>query len=73
MHLWMGGHKYTTNNNNSNHNDKNNNNNSSNINSSDLVPHLTLPILPLLPTKVVVWSEDQEESQNGCEDHYIAC
>lgn len=42
------------------------------INNSDLAPPHT-PILPLLPTKVVVCAEDQKESQNGCEDDYIAC
>lgn len=33
-------------------------------------PQLTLP---LLPTEVVIRSKDQEESQDGGKDDYIAC
>lgn len=30
-------------------------------------------LLPLLPTEVVVGSEDQEEAQDGPEDDYVTC
>lgn len=36
------------------------------------VPGLDLT-LPLLPTEIIIGSEDQEESQDGGEDDYIAC